>query len=249
MRMLSGTELLNVWERARPFPPEARAVALLAAVLPDAPPETIADLPLGRRDALLLTLRARLLGERMEAVAACPACGERAEFSFSTADVRVPTPAPPPARPTVRAEGYEVAFRLPASADLAALRHAPDVASARRLLLARCVLDARRGADEAGPDEAGPDELPEPVVAAVAAEMSRLDPQADVRLATACPACAHTWEARFDVAAFLWTEIDAWARRTLREVHLLATAYGWSERDILSLTPWRRQVYLNMTGR
>lgn len=244
MRMPSGTELLNVWERARPFPPEARAVALLSAVLPDAPPETLADLPLGRRDALLLTLRTRLLGERMEAVAACPACGERAEFSFTTADVRVPPPEADPGHPTVRAEGYEVAFRLPASADLAALRHAPDVASARRMLLARCVVEARHGEDEAGPDE-----LPEAVVAAVAAEMSRLDPQADVRLATACPACAHTWEARFDIAAFLWTEIDAWARRTLREVHLLATAYGWSERDILSLTPWRRQVYLNMTGR
>ena len=243
MRMLSGTELLNVWERARSFPPEARAVALLSAVLPDAPPETLADLPLGRRDALLLTLRARLLGERMEAVAACPACGERAEFTFSVADVRVPPPEPSPAPPTVRAEGYEVAFRLPTSADLAALRHAPNVASARRLLLARCVLDVRRGADEAGPDE-----LPETVVAAVAAEMTRLDPQADVRLATACPACAHTWEAPFDVVRFLWTEIDAWARRTLREVHLLATAYGWSEHEILSLTPWRRQVYLNMTG-
>jgi uncharacterized protein (UPF0212 family) len=243
MRMLSGTELLNVWERTRTFPPEARALALLSAVLPDAPPETLADLPLGRRDALLLTLRMRLLGERMEAVAACPACGERTEFAFSVEDVRVPAPEPAPARPTVRAEGYEVAFRLPGSVDLAALRSAPDVPTARRVLLARCVLEARHGRDETAPGE-----LPETVVAAVAAEMNRLDPQADVRLATACPACAHTWETRFDVARYLWTEIDAWARRTLREVHLLASAYGWSEREILSLTPWRRQAYLNLTG-
>ena len=149
MRMPSGTELLNVWERARPFPPEARAVALLSAALPDAPPETLADLPLGRRDALLLTLRTRLLGDRMEAVAVCPACGERAEFSFSTADVRVPPPEADPDRPTVRAEGYEVAFRLPTSADLGALRHAPNVASARRML-AKCTSSRRRTAGPSG---------------------------------------------------------------------------------------------------
>ncbi len=244
MRMLSGTELLEVWERARTFPPEARAVALLSVALPEASPETLADLPLGRRDALLLSLRARLLGERMEAVAECPACGERAELRFSVAAITTPPQDDVPERPMARVAGYEVAFRLPASADLSALRHAPDVGSARRMLLGRCVLEARHGANDIEPDE-----LPETVVAAVAAEMSRLDPQADVRLATACPACAHTWEARLDVAAFLWTEIDAWARRTLREVHLLATAYGWSERDILSLTPWRRQAYLTMTGR
>jgi hypothetical protein len=44
--------------------------------------------------------------------------------------------------------------------------------------------------------------------------------------------------------AFFWKEINHWANRILREVHLLASTYGWSEADILALTPTRRQWYL-----
>jgi hypothetical protein len=32
----------------------------------------------------------------------------------------------------------------------------------------------------------------------------------------------------------------------VREVHLLASAYGWRESDILAMTPWRRQLYLEL---
>ena len=45
-----------------------------------------------------------------------------------------------------------------------------------------------------------------------------------------------------------WAELDAWARRLLLDVHTLARAYGWSERDILQLTETRRQFYLNLIG-
>jgi hypothetical protein len=46
------------------------------------------------------------------------------------------------------------------------------------------------------------------------------------------------------VVAFFWEEIDVWAERTLSDVHRLASAYGWSESDILALGPRRRQRYL-----
>ena len=74
----------------------------------------------------------------------------------------------------------------------------------------------------------------------------RADPQASVRLALTCPACAHGSERPFDVVAYLWIEVDAWARRTLAEVHALAAAYGWSEREILALSARRRQLYLEL---
>ena len=48
--------------------------------------------------------------------------------------------------------------------------------------------------------------------------------------------------------SFLWTEIEAWAWRMLSDVHTLARAYGWGERDILALSPTRRQFYLEMGG-
>ena len=89
--------------------------------------------------------------------------------------------------------------------------------------------------------------LPETVTEALASTMAEADPQGDVELALECPACGHAWRAGFDVASFLWAELDAWSRRTLDDVHVLASAYGWSENEILALGP-RRQHYLERVG-
>ena len=61
-----------------------------------------------------------------------------------------------------------------------------------------------------------------------------------------CPECGHRWHATFDIVSFFWSEIDAWAYRTLHQVHRLASAYGWREADILAMSPWRRQFYLSL---
>jgi len=76
--------------------------------------------------------------------------------------------------------------------------------------------------------------------------LRELDPQADVRLDLTCTACGHHWESIFDIATYFWREIDDWAQRMLRDVHILAMAYSWSEADILSMSAWRRQAYLQM---
>ena len=41
--------------------------------------------------------------------------------------------------------------------------------------------------------------------------------------------------------------MHAWARRTLRDVHVLARAYGWREADVLALSPTRRQIYVELS--
>jgi len=50
----------------------------------------------------------------------------------------------------------------------------------------------------------------------------------------------------FDIVSFFWSEICVQAKRLLREVHILARAYGWREADILSMSAARRQLYLEM---
>jgi hypothetical protein len=52
----------------------------------------------------------------------------------------------------------------------------------------------------------------------------------------------------FDAGSFFWSELGAWARRLLHEIHSLARAYGWSESEILTLSPARRQAYLELIG-
>ena len=78
----------------------------------------------------------------------------------------------------------------------------------------------------------------------VAAALETADPCIDFALDLRCPACGHAWTTSFDITGYLWEEIDARARRLLDEVHVLARAYGWPEREILGLTEARRAAYL-----
>ena len=74
--------------------------------------------------------------------------------------------------------------------------------------------------------------------------MAEADPQSHLELALSCPSCQLDWQSVFDIASYLWSEIETWALRILSEVHILASAYGWRETEILALSPLRRQLYL-----
>jgi hypothetical protein len=74
--------------------------------------------------------------------------------------------------------------------------------------------------------------------------LEEADPCIDFAVDLECPACAHAWSAPFDVAGYLWEEIDTRARRLLDEVHVLARAYGWPEDEVLRLSDARRSAYL-----
>jgi hypothetical protein len=111
------------------------------------------------------------------------------------------------------------------------------------VLLRRCVLDATR--DGAPADAA---DLPDGVQARITEVCAEADPRADVRLDLPCPGCGHRTKALLDIAAALWAELDGWARGILLDVHLLASAYGWTEPDVLALSPLRRRYYLELAG-
>ena len=147
----------------------------------------------------------------------------------------------------VEEDGWTVTFRLPTAGDLSAVAAAEPggPAQARSALLARCTVAAERDGAPVAVDEL-PALLPERVQHRVAAAAAEADPCADVTLNVACPECGHTTRAELDIASYLWTELDTWARDTLLDVHLLATAYGWSEPEILALSPLRRRYYLEL---
>ena len=63
-----------------------------------------------------------------------------------------------------------------------------------------------------------------------------------------CLGCGHPWQPLFDIATLLWTELTNLARSLIEEVDALASAYGWSERDILALGGRRRRAYLELAG-
>jgi len=242
MRALSAKELLDAWEKGLGRPSVERPLPLLSAFTGEGT-EALSRLSIGRRDAALLALRESVFGPRLVCVASCPACGERLELTLEAGELLVGPQTDQPSAIALEAFGYEVRFRLPDTADLASLAPGEDPSTARRRLLVRCVLSARRGGEELDARE-----LPDEVLEAVAGRMGDEDPQGDLRFSLSCPACAHVWQEAFDIGQFLWGELNAWAGRTLGEVHRLAKAYGWREADILSMSPLRRQMYLDMVG-
>ena len=86
-------DLLDVWEQGRVQGPAPRALTLLASGFPGADAETLVDLPIDQRDALLLELRERTFGPLAERVAACPACRETVEFTVRLRDLHTAAPA------------------------------------------------------------------------------------------------------------------------------------------------------------
>lgn len=242
MRTPTAAEWLQAWERGGDASAAARSLYLLGAS-DDFDDDALLHLPLGQRDALLLRLRARLFGRRIEGVAACPACGRMVEAGFD-ADALLLGQEGAVATPGEfewhsPAYGLRARFRAVDCSDLLALQDCVDTADARRLLIERCVIEAvdvRSGEPAA--------DLPDAWQAELAQAMAAADPQADLQLAFHCPDCEHDWEPAFDIARFLWQELHAWALRLLRDVDTLARHYHWSEADILAMTPRRRQAYL-----
>ncbi len=248
MQSLTASEWLKVWERGQALGALERTLLLLAAAEPEMSVDALAELPLGACNARLLELRERTFGRTLTSVATCPQCGTRLEAELDSSELRAVHRETPFAPIPFAVDRYRVQFRLPSTADLAVAAEA-DMQAARRMLLERVIVEPDVSELATGGAEApGASGLPPFVLDAIAARMAEADPLASIRLALTCAHCGHAWEAALDIAAFLWDELDAWAQRILREVHTLASAYGWSEREILALSPQRRQAYLELVG-
>jgi hypothetical protein len=221
MRSLTAEELLLAAERLRHEPLPRRAAGLVALGSNTTLDEAM-ELPLGERDGRLLALRAATFGRSLTAVSSCPQCGERCEIELDA------NAFPGETRDEVETAGVRV--RVPNGHDVLAAIASDDP---RRTIIERCVV-------EGTPDD--------DALTAIETALERADPRADIRLALACPACGAAWENALDITTFFWSEIRVAAGRLASEVHILASAYGWPEHDILAMTPWRRQLYVDLVS-
>ncbi|WP_371582231.1 hypothetical protein [Streptomyces sp. NBC_01314] len=238
MAIAGAAGLLATWEAGLAEAPVGRALLLHRTARPDLDPAHLPVLPLGEREADLFALRRALFGERMQVRLECTACGADMEFDLDAGEFARSLGGAPDSVVRVRQDGWDVEFRLPSVADLTAAARA---AEPRTALLARCLVSAVRDGSAVAADD-----LPAPVQRRIAEAAEAADPGADVTLNVACPECGQATRAELDIASYLWTELDAWARDVLLDVHLLATAYGWSEPEILALSPLRRCYYLEL---
>lgn len=239
MAMPSASAMLAAWERGIHQNLPQRGLTLLSLAEPETDVQSLAAMTIGDRDRRLLTLRESWFGPGMSGLVACPVCHQELEIELATTDLRMIAAGSVP-NLTVRSDAYEIRLRLPDSRDLMTAANR-DIDDAVRSLMRACVVSA--AIDVAGVE---PEALPPHLIALAAKCLSEADPLADVLLDLACVNCGHHWQKPFDIVPFLWAELDAWAGRMLRDIHALASAYGWSERDILALPAIRRRSYLRM---
>jgi hypothetical protein len=233
MQTLSDTDVLAIWENGFYRHPLDRALLALGAAFPDVSGDGVADWTLGRRNTALARLRCACFGRNVRSSTSCRSCGEELEFEL---DGRMlagePTTDDGLDQPIV-VDGRS--FRLPTSRDLAAAATERDAVRGSIRLIENCRLDAGDPPPWSAED-----------LEAIGDRMAEADPLAEMRLALTCPTCATQWEETLDIASFVWEEIEARARRILLDIHSLASAYGWTEAEVLSLSASRRATYLAM---
>jgi hypothetical protein len=236
---LSAADMLEIWEHGAARHPIDRSLLVLQYVSPDSTDEELSRWTIGKRDRRLLEIRRNTFGNRIQGYAECPACQGDLEFELSCERILAQSRPRNSDRKSVNRSGVQWEVRAPNSRDLAVVAAAPDLATARAALLARCV----RPVNETAQAQGLPEDIPE---AALAEDMATLDPLSEIVIDFTCQACGHAWQCLFDIATFLWREIRARARRHLQEIDLLARTYGWSEGEILRLGDHRRSLYIQM---
>jgi hypothetical protein len=242
MRSISSSEILGVWERGLEQSQINRGLALLALACPEASSEELAELPIGKRDGIILALHEQIFGPELVCLTTCPSCLERLEMTLNVEDIQ--------ARPSDHGSelkeiigDIEVKFRLPNSIDLMAVENEQDVSDLKQILFERCIIGICQNGEEIAVGQ-----LPARIKEAIEEKMAEADPQSNMNLDLVCPICGNKWQAAFDIVSFLWNEINAWAQRMLQEVHAIASVYGWSEEKILGMSSLRRQAYLDLVS-
>jgi hypothetical protein len=185
-------------------------------------------------ETLLLLLRREALGDRIRAETECTeaGCKARVDVSFHIGEyLAAVKPRVPRGVEKINGEyAYRLAesdvkFRLPKSAELAAIDHQAITA---RALLQRCIRPSGVGAS---------------VRRRIERAMHALAPRLSRMMSGECPECKTTINFYFDVMPFVLREIRDHAATIFEDVHLLAVYYKWPEEDILALPRSRRLRY------
>ncbi|QGN56741.1 hypothetical protein [Nostocoides sp. HKS02] len=172
-----------------------------------------ADLPVGAADRRLLAAYEDLRGAPLDVTVRCDACGALTTLLLTSSSVGRHVWAS-----TLTGDGG--GLREPSYADLLAAAREPAA------ILDRCRLGAAQVSDETGASWADLDR----------AEQSLAGP-----LRSACAECGEPVVADVDVVPLVLRGLAVACAELDREVHLLASTYGWDLPTIESLPDQRRQ--------
>lgn len=226
---MKSDRILHAWELGVNRSPIDRALVLLWAGMPENS-SSHADLPLGLRDRHLLELRGKTFGDILDCKIECPNCDETLELSLSVTALSENLNIPVKEYIQIEGEGFQLTPLTSRDMVEAAASANPKQASdlLREKICGRSISD-----------------IPEAFIEELEGHIERRESGSELPLSLTCVNCDHSWSERFDIGEFFWVELDAKAKRLLAEISEIARTFGWSEKDILNLSPHRRQSYLS----
>lgn len=197
-------------------------------------PVTWDELPAADLGAIALIIRRTWLGDtiRTEGFCADPACREPMDIAFGIS-AYLGHHRPRPGRGVLagRSCGWfdladaDASFRLPTIGDLRVAVSTPDP---ELCLRQRCVTPAA---------------VPSAVARRISRAMYALAPSLNGPVTARCPACGGDVILHFDPLTYTLAELRDAVADLYEQVHMLASAFGWPERDILLLPRRRRARY------
>jgi hypothetical protein len=192
----------------------------------------VEDLAAADRDRLLAAVYGAAFGNIIQSTEYCSACGERFDVRFPIEDLASAVDRAADARAArLLPDGvFETAaglrFRLPSARDEMAAAELPE-RQAAEFLASRCVVESPEGLEAAQ---------------AVEEAIEDAAPLIDLDIKTSCPECGAAQAVHFDIQFYLLRALEMERPRMLREIHRIATAYGWSLAEILSLRRSERRT-------
>ncbi|RNC65269.1 MAG: hypothetical protein ED859_17660 [Desulfuromonadales bacterium] len=251
-RPLTGAVELALAEAARAGSPlPVRVTAALAATLEHvggvaAVPTVVADLSVGDRQFLMGRLAVGLGVGESWLTASCSMCGERFDFAVDYGDLPVKEGGEGYPFATVETSLGPCRFRVPTGVDQEAVANLDDGGEAIQCLMGRCLvaIPGQMAGGRLHDDIVGsftPDDC-----ARIEAAVEAVAPEVAVSVQAACPACGAPHAIDVDPYRVLSPRSG---EELLRETHILASTYHWSETEILALPQDRRRRYLDLIDR
>lgn len=219
------------------------AIALAEVAGEEVGPETVAGLAVADRQYLMAMLAVELGQEQLWYIAECRGCGDRFDFPVRFRDLPVKEAGSGyPFTEVVTSLGTS-RFRVATGSDQELLAAQPEANDPARLLAAACLVVSPEGGGKMDLPYHWAQALTDEDINRIETALEAVAPEMGVAVQAACPGCGYPQTIGIDPYGVL---ASISVTNLLQEVHLLASTYHWSERDILDLPHKRRRHYLEL---
>lgn len=232
-------DITGVEEQAITSTTTADAIHLLENLLVSSHPgslkcEALSGVTAWDRDRLLAVVYIRIYGPRIKSTVSCVHCHKAFDLDFSLPHLLESLSLDNVAKEVqVIQDGiYEFSdglqFRLPTGEDEYAVMGLSQEEAVQELLK-RCIQNVSENVNVQNRTEE------------VQTAMEAIAPLIDLELDARCPECGQEQQVHFDLQHYLLSALSGERTLLMREIHALASTYGWSLTDILSLPRSQRK--------